>query len=117
MSRVLLHSLVFSPDGVSTAYLMTDLARELKRLGHEVSVLTTTPHYNVDSAAQARQPLQRRGFGLWAVSELEGIRIWHVTVPLKGNRVWGRAIDYLRFHLVSLVIGFVVITRQDIVIT
>jgi putative colanic acid biosynthesis glycosyltransferase WcaI len=117
VSRVLLHSLVFSPDGVSTAYLMTDLARELKRLGHDVSVLTTTPHYNLDSAAAARQPLHRRALGLWSVSELDGIRVWHVTLPQKGNRVWGRAFDYLRFHLLSLVIGYFVIDRQDIVIT
>ena len=96
---------------------MTDLARELKRLGHDITVLTTTPHYNLDAAAAARQPLNRRALGLWAVSNLEGIRIWHVTLPQKGNRVWGRAFDYVRFHLLSLVIGWFVIDRQDIVIT
>lgn len=96
---------------------MTDLARELKHLGHQVTVLTTTPHYNLDSAAAARQPLHRRALGLWSVSDLDGIRIWHVTLPLKGNRVWGRAFDYVRFHLLALVIGFFVIDRQDIVIT
>jgi putative colanic acid biosynthesis glycosyltransferase WcaI len=96
---------------------MTDLARELKRLGHDVTVLTTSPHYNFDPAAHARQPMQRRALGLWAVSELDGIRIWHVTLPQKGNRVWGRAFDYVRFHLLSLFIGWFVIDRQDIVIT
>lgn len=96
---------------------MTDLARELRRLGHHVTVLTTTPHYNADAAASARQPLHRRAFGLWSESELDGIRVWHVTLPLKGNRVWGRAFDYVRFHLLSLVIGWFVLDRQDIVIT
>jgi putative colanic acid biosynthesis glycosyltransferase WcaI len=117
MSRVLLHSLVFSPDGVSTAYLMTELALELKRLGHDVSVLTTTPHYNLDPAAHARQPMRRRALGLWFESELEGIPIWHVTLPQKGNRVWARAFDYVRFHAVSLWMSLWTIGRQDIVIS
>lgn len=57
MAKVLIHSLVFSPDAVSTAYLYTDLAIELKRLCHEVAVLTTTPHFNVDPEQQKAQPL------------------------------------------------------------
>lgn len=117
MSRVLLHSLVFSPDGVSTAYIMTDLALELKRLGHEVSVLTTTPHYNLDPAAHARQPMRRRAWGLWFESELDGIRIWHVTLPQKGNRVWARAFDYVRFHMLSLSMSLWTIGPQDIVLS
>jgi glycosyltransferase involved in cell wall biosynthesis len=116
MSRVLLHSLVFSPDGVSTAYLMTDLALELKRLGHDVSVLSTTPHYNLDLAADARQPRRRRALGLWFESHLEGMPVWHVTLPQKGNRVWARAFDYVRFHLVSLFMCLWTIGPQDIVI-
>lgn len=117
MSRVLLHSQVFSPDGVSTAYLMTDLARELRRLGHDVTVLTTTPHYNLDAPAAARQPLRRRALGLWWVSEIDGVQVWHVKTPPKGNRVWARAVDFVGFHLVSLFLGWFVIGRQDIVIT
>jgi putative colanic acid biosynthesis glycosyltransferase WcaI len=117
VSRVLLHSQVFAPDGVSTAYLMTDLARELKRIGHHVTVLTTTPHYNVDAPAAARQPLHRRALGIWWVSELDGVRVWHVKQWPKGNRVWARAFDFIAFHLVSLFLGYFVIGRQDIVIT
>ena len=48
MSRkILIHSIVFSPDGVSTAYLYNDIALKFKESGYEVVVLTTTPHYNV----------------------------------------------------------------------
>ena len=53
MARVLLHSLTFSPDAVSTGYLMTDLARQLQRMGNAVTVLTTTPHYNLEAQALA----------------------------------------------------------------
>jgi len=116
MARVLLHSLVFSPDSVSTAYLMTGLAIELKRLGHEVTVLTTTPHYNIDNAALARQPLRRRWAGLLYESECEGIPVWHVKLPMKGTRVWARALDFLRFHALSLIVSAATLGRQDIVI-
>ncbi len=48
MSRkILIHSIVFSPDGVSTAYLYNDIALKFANRGYEVVVLTTTPHYNV----------------------------------------------------------------------
>lgn len=116
MSRVLIHSLVFSPDSVSTAFIMTDLALELKKLGHSVSVLTTTPHYNVDAAALARQPMRKRAFGLWYESRLTGIPVWHITMPQKGSRLWARALDVVRFHCLSLLLCLRSIGRQDVVI-
>ena len=42
MKRVLIHTLIFSPDGVSTAYLYNDIALRLQQSGYEVVVLTTT---------------------------------------------------------------------------
>lgn len=106
MAKILLHTLVFSPDGVSTAYLMTDLARQLKRLDHQVSVLTTTPHYNVLQAALERQPMTPVWKGLLYKSECDGIDVWHVAIPKKGEKVAGRSLDYLRFHLLSLLAVF-----------
>jgi glycosyltransferase involved in cell wall biosynthesis len=96
---------------------MTDLAVELSRLGHTVSVLTTTPHYNVDQAALARQPLQCRAFGLWHESCLGDVRIWHVTLRQKDSRAWARGLDFIRFHAVSLLLGMWSLGRQDIVIS
>ena len=116
MSRVLIHSLVFSPDGVSTAYIMTDLALELKRLGHSVTVLTTTPHYNINQKALERQPMKKRWLGLLYYSECGGIPVWHVKLPMKGNRVWARAVDYVRFHILSLMASLYTIGPQDVVI-
>ncbi len=116
MARVLLHSLVFAPEANSTSYLMTDLARQLKRQGHEVTVLTTTPHNNLEAGALARQPLRAVWPGLLYRSELEGIPVWHVKLPMKGNRVLRRMLDYIRFHVVSLVAGPALVGRYDIVL-
>ena len=116
MSRVLLHSLVFSPDGVSTAYIMTDLALELKRLGHSVTVLTTTPHYNINQEALEAQPMKKHWLGLLYYSECDGLPVWHVKLPMKGSRVWARAVDYVRFHILSLIASLYTIGPQDVVI-
>ena len=61
--KILIHSIVFSPDGVSTAYLYNDIALKLKESGFDVTVLTTTPHYNVVNSEIIMQPLKRRAFG------------------------------------------------------
>lgn len=95
---------------------MADLAVELQKLGHSVSVLSTTPHYNLDQSALARQPLQECWGGLVSRSRLEGIPVWHVKLPLKGKRVWARVFDYVRFHAISLLLSLRTIGTQDIVI-
>lgn len=102
---------------MSTGYIMTDLARQLRRVGHDVTVLTTTPHYNLESAALARQPLRRRWMGLVYQSEIDGVRVWHVKVPMKGRRLYSRVFDILWFHLLSLVLGWTAVGPFDIVIT
>ncbi|HUS88220.1 MAG TPA: glycosyltransferase family 4 protein [Desulfosporosinus sp.] len=116
MSRVLLHTIVFPPDGVSTAYIMADLAVELKHLGHTVCVLTTTPHYNIDQNAVLNQPMQRYWAGLLYYSEFYGIPVWHIKLPMKGKRVWTRVGDYIRFHMLSMAVSISVLGQQDIVI-
>lgn len=114
--RVLLLSLVFSPDGVSTSVIMTELAQELKALGHDITVLTTTPHYNEEPEGRARQVL-RPGFGgLIYTSELDGIRIYHARVPSKGRRVISRLFEYGWFHLASTLLGGTVARDFDIVL-
>jgi colanic acid biosynthesis glycosyl transferase WcaI len=116
MSRVLLLSLVFAPDGVSTSVLMTELAQELKQCGHEVTVLTTTPHYNADPEARARQPLAKRWGGLLYYSTLDGIPVYHASIPEKGSRVGARLLDYARFHLISTIAGLTTVGKYDVIL-
>lgn len=117
MADILLHSLVFSPDSVSTAFLMTDLAKQLKQHGHNVTVLTTSPHYNIDHTALAQQKMTRRWFGLIATSVCGGVNVWHIKIPMKGQRVYTRVFDYAYFHIMALIVGFFLLKRHDCVIT
>jgi len=105
MARVLLLTLVFAPDGVSTAVLMTELALELRDLGYEVTVLTTTPHYNVEPEARRCQPLAKRWGNLLYQSDCQSIPVFHASIPVKGSRVGARLLDYARFHVISTLAG------------
>jgi colanic acid biosynthesis glycosyl transferase WcaI len=117
MARILLHSLVFSPDNVSTAILVSELAQALKNnYQHQITVLTTTPHYGRDEVAEAAQPMTRHLFGLYYTSNYQGITVIHVPMPRK-TRQGGRMRDYVLFHFWSLLLSLFLIGRQDVVIT
>ena len=98
--KLLIHSIVFSPDGVSTAYLYNDIALGLKDAGYEVIVLTTTPHYNLIYDTQIAQPLSRKFLGLYFESYFNGIRVIHI--PLKKYKsTIVRIASFVYWHITS----------------
>ncbi len=104
LKRVLIHSIVFSPDGVSTAYLYNDIALGLVENGFDVVVLTTTPHYNLIESELEKQPLSKKIFGLYYVSFFNGIQVYHI--PLKKYKsTLKRIISFLYWHIASLILG------------
>lgn len=115
MANILMVTLVFAPDGVSTSVLMTELALELQALGHNMTVLTTTPHYNEDSEARHKQPLRPRWGKLLYESDCHGIPVFHARVQTKSNRILSRLFDYVRFHLVSTLAGIMLIKNYDLI--
>jgi len=115
MASILIHSLIFAPDGVSTAYLYTDLAKELRKLGHSVEVLTTTPHYNQVEEELRRQPLSKIAPGFYK-SSCSGISVWHVSLGKRTSDARARTLDYLRFHLLSLLWSLFRHAQYDVVL-
>jgi glycosyltransferase involved in cell wall biosynthesis len=104
LKRVLIHSIVFSPDGVSTAYLYNDIALGLFENGFDVVVLTTTPHYNKIDSELAKQSLSKKLFGLYYVSNFKGIKVYHI--PLKKYKsTQKRIISFVYWHIASLILG------------
>ena len=102
--KILIHSIVFSPDGVSTAYLYNDIAIGFKNKGYDVVVLTTTPHYNIVIEDSAKQPLRPKFMGLFYESNFNGIRVIHV--PLKKYKsTFLRIISFVYWHFFSFIIG------------
>ena len=102
--KILIHSIVFSPDGVSTAYLYNDIALGFKNAGYEVVVLTTIPHYNLIETVLQKQPLNRKLFGLFYESDFNGIRVIHVPLKKYKSTII-RILSFINWHFLSLIIG------------
>lgn len=117
MAKILILSLVFPPDGVSTAILYGALAEELRALGNDICVLTATPHYNEDIEARQGQPLRPCMSGLYYRSNYKGIPVYHAPVATKGERIGKRLLDYAFFHFVTTLIGIIEVNKYDIILT
>jgi glycosyltransferase involved in cell wall biosynthesis len=107
MKRVLIHTLIFSPDGVSTAYLYNDIALRLQERGYEVVVLTTTPHFNIVPEQVAQQPMRWKVWGLCKVSKYHGMTVLHVPQK-KFKSTLLRLLGFVYWHVVSFFIGLTV---------
>lgn len=102
--KVLIHSLVFSPDGVSTAYLYNDIALRLQKHGYDVVVLTTTPHFNNIPEQVVKQPLRWKVWGFCKESDYHGIKVLHVPQK-KFKSTAFRLLGFVYWHIVSFLIG------------
>ena len=100
MSKILIHSIAFSPDGVSTAYLYNDIALRCKREGYDVVVLSTTPHFNVVDSEVVKQPLIKRFAGMYYTSNFNGIVVYHVPQKKYKSTVL-RLIGFVKWHILS----------------
>ena len=113
--RLLIHSLVFSPDGVSTAYLYNDIALGFQKKNYEVIVLTTTPHYNQIQDSLDRQPLKKCFFGLFFTSNFNGIKVYHIPLKKYKNSLV-RILSFFYWHYTSFIIGLF-LKKPDIILT
>ncbi|MCR5414798.1 MAG: glycosyltransferase family 4 protein [Kiritimatiellae bacterium] len=102
--RVVILSLIFSPDNVSTAQIMAGLSEDLKKAGDEVSVVTTTPHFHRDPSMEASQPIQWFIWPFLKKSDYRGVRVYHVPMPDKS--IWPplRLLSWIWFHIVSTLV-------------
>ncbi|MEO5823155.1 MAG: glycosyltransferase family 4 protein [Vicinamibacteraceae bacterium] len=117
MAHVLVLTLVFPPDAVSTAQIVGEMAIDLHALGHQVSVVTTTPHYNHDPDLLARQPLQPWWGRLVQRSSLRGAVVYHTAMPRKTASVPKRLVAWMLFHALSVVVGVVALRKVDVIVT
>lgn len=113
--RILIHSLIFSPDGVSTAYLYNDIALAFKNAGYDVVVLSTTPHFNIVPEQLKKQPMRWGIWGLYKKSMFKGIPVYHVPQK-KFKSTLLRLIGFVYWHIVSFFIGLT-IKNVDVIVS
>lgn len=113
--HVLILSLLFPPDRVSTAHIVGDLAADLVSAGHRVTVVTTTPHYNPDPTAP--QVLRRWLGPVVQRSDWHGTPVYHCVMPTKSAGALHRVSSWLLFHVLSTIIGAACIRHVDLIFT
>lgn len=114
--KVLIPSLVYPPDNVSTAHVVGRLALELRKAGHEVVVLTSTPHYHPGDVAAWRRAPDRVLGPLVLRSRADGVVAYHVWMPGKANPVPVRLLSWVWFHLVTTLLGLFAARGTDIIL-
>lgn len=102
--KILIHTLIFSPDGVSTAYLYNDIALAFQKNGWNVVVLSTTPHFNVVEEQLAEQPMKWGVWGLYKKSSFKGISVYHVPQK-KFKSTLLRLVGFVYWHIVSFLMA------------
>lgn len=113
--KILIHSLIFSPDGVSTAYLYNDIALAFKNAGYDVVVLSTTPHFNLLKEQLEKQPMKWGIWGLYKKSLFNGIPVYHVPQK-KFKSTLLRLIGFVYWHIVSFFVGLF-IKNVDVIVS
>jgi colanic acid biosynthesis glycosyl transferase WcaI len=116
LARILLHSLVFPPDAVSTARLLSELTRGLRSRGHEVDVLTAAPHYRPDADLASSQPLRTVLGGLVLRSTHAGADVWHVRVGPRPRNVGLRMAALGVFHIVAFLLALRLARHADVIV-
>ena len=96
--KILLYSLIFAPDVCSNAYVFSDMAKEMKRQGHTVTVITTTPHYDEKTAVQKKAELLAGKKSYYRKSLFDGINVYHIDVATKKGGRMDRIKTFYRLH-------------------
>jgi colanic acid biosynthesis glycosyl transferase WcaI len=116
MAEILMLSLVFPPDSVSTAQIMGELAVDLGKRGHRVTVITTIPHYNRDLENERNQPFRPKWGKILCQSEFNGLRVYHSFMLPKGKNILLRIMAWAFFHIVSVIAGLMVVPRPAVIL-
>lgn len=82
---------------------MGELSADLANQGHEVTVVTTVPHYNEDAIAAATQPLLPRWGRLVKQSRYKGVPVYHIAMPRKSRNIPLRLAAWAGFTGLSVV--------------
>jgi colanic acid biosynthesis glycosyl transferase WcaI len=110
--RVLLLTLYFAPDVAANAVVMTELGEELASFGHQVTVVTTFPHYagNVIDLRYRGRLIQREEY-----KSMRVVRTYLYT-SLHKQRFLVRFLNYVSFNVLSTFAGLFS-GPQDVILT
>jgi colanic acid biosynthesis glycosyl transferase WcaI len=109
--RILLLTTYFRPDIASTGVIMSTLVDEFVSKGHQVTVLTSVPHYDVDQAWPDYS-------GKLICKERSGsVQIYRISTRATTNKasIIQRLLNYASFSALSLVQG-ALLPKHDVIL-
>jgi len=108
--HILLLSTYFKPDITANGILLTQLTNQWQKMGHEVTVITSMPHYATNRIWNGY-----RG-KLCVREQMDGLDIYRVYlyVPQSKTSMLGRLFNYVSFNLLSTIVAMVR-KRPDII--
>lgn len=109
--RILLLSLYFEPDIGANAVIVSELAHELDRLGHQITVITSFPHYKgnvLEDSYRGKLIVKKQR------ENIHVIRTYIYTSPEKG-RFLVRLLNYVSFNILSTLAG-IFSGKQDLIL-
>jgi len=109
--KILLLSTYFRPDVASTGVIMTKLSEEFAAQGHEVTVVTSVPHYDPGQSWPAYSK------GVVHHERRDGMHIYRVRICAASDRasIAKRMVSYGSFSLLSA-LRSLLLPRHDIVL-
>ena len=99
--RILVHSLTFPPDNISTGKLVSEIANGLSLSGHDVVALVSTPQYNPDADAEKDQPLEKISRSMYK-SKFKDVDVFHIQSNVRSHKKIRRAFQWVKYHLSSI---------------
>jgi colanic acid biosynthesis glycosyl transferase WcaI len=114
--KLLVISLVFPPDNVSTAHIIGDLADELARSGMQVHAITTVPHYNAPIEDLQDLGFKKKWFGLLWERSTPTNTSYHIAVFKKDANWLKRALSWGIFHLLTIPTALLKVRRADLIL-
>ncbi len=110
--HILIHTLIFPPDQVSTSYLYGDLVQAFVKSGFKVTVLTTFPHYNFSGDFRNKS---RVGGFFWRKTDYFGAKVHHFPQKKSKSSLY-RAFYIIAFHL-AFFLKALFIKKVDVILT
>jgi len=96
---------------------MGELAVDLSKHGHRVSVISTVPHYNRNIENEIGQPLRPKWGKILFQSEYHGLTVYHAWMPPKGKNVAGRILAWTFFHIISIIAGLTIVPGPSVILS
>lgn len=96
--KILLYTLIFPPDTCSNAFVFADMTTKFLELGDEVTIITTTPHYDEEHAEEKKKYLEKGKRRWYRKSIYMGAHVYHIDVVSRKGDIRERLHTFYRFH-------------------